>query len=287
VAEDKEKKIQKGFYMNTLYKALIYDRQVSLSVFQTTKLVNDAIQTHHLKGQEAVTLGNLLGCCVYMAGCLKSDKGAISITVKAGEDSSTVSVSGDKNLHIRGYIDGGGALKGGTMTVIKDDGFSRPFIGTIALPCDDVSEDLMQYFHQSEQIPTAVAVGVKLNDDGSCKVAGGVVMQLLPGTSEENMDKAEQKMQSFVNVCDVLEKYGAQGIIEELFRDECDRQYIYQTFPSYKCNCSRKKISGVLLSMGKAELLDIIKEQGKVSVHCHYCNTDYDFYKEDIEKLFP
>jgi molecular chaperone Hsp33 len=274
--------------MNSLYKTLIYDQQVSLSVMETTDLVNDAIRIHKLDAGSAVSLGGLLTCCVYMAGCLKSNKGAISITIKSQGDSSTASVSGDINGHIRGYIEGAtsGKLQGGTMTVIKDDGFYRPFIGTIELPCDDVSENFMQYFHQSEQIPTAVAIGVKLNDDGTCRMAGGVVMQLLPGTSDENRDKAEEKMQQFVNVCDVLEEYHAGGIIDKLFQHETKKGFVYQTFPAYKCNCSRKKISNVLISMGKAELLNIIKEQGKVSVHCHYCNTDYDFNEQDIEKLF-
>jgi molecular chaperone Hsp33 len=254
----------------------------------TTQLVNDAIRIHHLDAGSAVSLGGLLTCCVYMAGCLKSNKGAVSITVKSQGDSATVSVSGDVNGHIRGYIDGnsGGKLQGGTMTVIKDDGFYRPFIGTIELPCNDVSENFMQYFHQSEQIPTAVSVGVELNDDGTCRVAGGVVMQLLPGTSDENRDKAEEKMQEFVNVCEVLKKYKADGIMNELFKEETKKSFVYQTFPTYQCNCSRQKISGVLVSMGKSELLNIIKEQGKVSVHCHYCNTVYDFNEQDIEKLF-
>jgi molecular chaperone Hsp33 len=131
-----------------------------------------------------------------------------------------------------------------------------------------------------------VAVGVALNDDGTCKAAGGVVMQLLPETSEENMDKAESVMQNFVHVEKVLSSCGAEGILNTYFKDETEKGFVYQTFPVYKCNCSREKIGAVLISMGKAELLDIIKEQGKVSVHCHYCNTDYEFNEEDIEKLF-
>ena len=98
--------------MNKLYKALIYDKQVSLSVLETTELVNDAIKIHSLDGDAAKTFGCLLTAAAFMAGCLKSEKGAVSITVKAGGECGTASVSGDKNLHIRGYIDGscGGRL---------------------------------------------------------------------------------------------------------------------------------------------------------------------------------
>jgi molecular chaperone Hsp33 len=274
--------------MNKLFKSLIYDSQVSLSVLETTELVNKAIKIHSLQPQASKLLGGLLTCCAYMAGCLKSDKGSVSITVKAADGDGAVSVSGDKALHIRGYVDGSceHSLMGGTLTVIKEDGFSRPFLGTCEIKTDDVSEILMQYFHQSEQIPTAVAVGVKLDDSGKCIAAGGVIMQLLPDTSEENMDKAENAMQSFVNAADVVEANGADGIIQKYFSGEIKKDGLYLLHPNYICNCSRKKIESVLLPIGKAELLDILKEQGKVSVHCHYCNTDYDFYKDDIDELF-
>ena len=192
--------------MNKLYKALIYDREVSLSVLETTQMVNDAIKTHNLDENSAKTLGGLLTCAAYMSGCLKSERGAVSLTVKGGGDAGTVSVSGDINLHIRGYIDGS-RLNGGTLTVIKEDGFFRPFVGTSELTGDDVSQNLMKYFQMSEQIDTAVAIGVKI-ENGVCTAAGGVVMQLLPGTSEANMEKAEERMQAFVNAADVVEKFG-------------------------------------------------------------------------------
>ena len=135
--------------MNVILKTLVYDRQVSLTILNTTQLVNDAIKIHNVKGGAAKTLADMLTAATYMSGCLKSDVGAVSLTVKADKEVGTVSVSGDKNLHIRGYIDGNlnGKLKGGYMTVVRDDGFFRPFVGTCELVCDDVSENLMQYFH--------------------------------------------------------------------------------------------------------------------------------------------
>ena len=272
--------------MNKLYKALIYDNQVSLSVLDTTQLVNDAIKIHNLTEDTAVTLGGLLTCAAFMSGCLKSDRGCVSLTVKAGGDAGTVSVSGDKDLHIRGYIDGncGGKLNGGYLTVIKEDGFFRPFTGTCELVGNDVSQNLMKYFQMSEQVDTAVAIGVKMSG-GKCVAAGGVIMQLLPGTSEENMDKAEERMQAFVNAADVVENYGADGIMKEYF-PELEEKQTYLYFPEYKCNCSRKKIEGVIVPIGREELLKIAAEEGAVKVHCHYCNTDYSFNKDEIENLF-
>lgn len=271
--------------MNKLYKSLVYGDEVSLSVLETTRLVNDAISIHNLDENSAKTLGSLLTAAAFMAGCLKSDKGAVSLTVKAGGDAGAVSVSGDKDLHIRGYIDGEckGRLNGGYLTVIKEDGFYRPFVGASELVGDSVSENLMQYFHMSEQIETAVAIDTKI-ENGRCVSAGGVIMQLLPDCSQENMDRAEERMQAFVNVADVIEKLGADGIMNEFFAGEA--RHSYQYFPEYKCNCSRKKIESVIVPLGREELEKIIQEEGAVKVHCHYCNTDYTFTEEDIHKLF-
>lgn len=268
--------------MNKLYKSLVYDKQVSLSVLETTELVQKAIKIHNLDDASAEILGGFLTAAAYMAGCLKSPRGAISITVKSTDGSATVSVSGDVDGHIRGYIDGGkNGIKGGTMTVIKDDGFYRPFVGTCELKAPDVSENLMQYYHISEQIPTAVAIRVKVKG-GVCLAAGGVIMQLLPGTSEENSLRAENRMQAFLNVDDLIEKIGADGIIKDYFDEE---EAMYLTFPQYRCNCSRGKIAKVIIPLGKEELYSIIDEQGSVKVHCHYCNKDYIFTRGDVDKL--
>ena len=252
--------------MNKLFKALIYDKQVSLSVLDTTDLVNKAIKIHNLSGQSARLLGNLLTVCAYMSGCLKSDKGAVSITVKSPDSS--------------------GSLAGGTVTVIKDDGFYRPFVGTCLAGSDDVSAIITEYFHMSEQIPTAVSVDVKLGEDGSCIAAGGVIMQLLPGTSEVNIAKAEERMQAFLKPADVIAECGAEGIIRTYFDGQIDKNGLYLLHPDYICNCSRSKIEAVILPLGEKELLSVCDEQGCVSVHCHYCNTDYTFDKDDIKKLF-
>ena len=273
--------------MNKLFKALIYDKQVSLSVLDTTDLVNKAIKIHNLSGQSARLLGNLLTVCAYMSGCLKSDKGAVSITVKSPDSSGSASVSGDVNLHIRGYVDGSckTSLAGGTVTVIKDDGFYRPFTGACELISDDVSENMEHYFDLSEQIPTKVRVGAKF-DGEKCLAAGGVVLQLLPGHTDEVKKFAEEKFAEIADVAEDIRTLGAEGLIKKYFSQQTAGVHMYITEPQYKCNCSRGKIATLLLSVGKSELENILKEQGEVSVHCHYCNTDYKYLKEDIDKLF-
>lgn len=272
--------------MNKLYKTLICNKQVSLSVMDTTELCQRARDVHKLGPRAAKALGELLTCGTYMAGCLKSDNGAVSITVKGSGEAGTASVSGDVHLHIRGYIDGTaeGRLAGGFMTVVKDDGFFRPFTGACELVSDDVSEDLEHYFEISEQIPTSVRVGALFEGD-KCVAAGGVVMQLLPGHDEAAAKFVKEKAAQLKDIPALIKELGADGIINTYFKEETAENFMYITEPQYKCNCSREKIGGLLASMGRAELESIIKEQGCVSVHCHYCNTDYRFGKEDIDKL--
>ncbi len=274
--------------MNYLYKALIYDKQASLSVLDTTELVNKAIKIHSLKGGEAELLGGLLTVCAYFSGTLKSDRGAVSMTVKSASGDGSASVSGDKDMHIRGFAEGScrQSLRGGTLTVIRDDGFFRPFTGACQIESDDVSAMTMDYFYRSEQIPTAVSVGVKLGDDGSCLAAGGVIIQLLPGHTEETMNRAEERMQAFADPASIVQSVGAEGIVRTYFSELIDQKGLYLLHPDYICNCSRAKIADVILSLGRREALDICRERGCVSVHCHYCNTDYTFDEDDILKLF-
>lgn len=273
--------------MNRLYKTLICNNQVSLTVTETTELVQRARDIHNLEPEAAKALGELLTCGVYMSGCLKSDKGAISITVKGADGAGSASVSGDINLHMRGYIDGSaqGKLAGGFMTVIKDDGFFRPFTGASELISDDVSRNMEHYFEISEQIPTKVRVGA-LFEGNACLAAGGVVMQLLPGASDEAKALVERKAEEICDIAADIRALGAEGVLKKYFAEETAGTHIYITEPKYECNCSRKKIEAILLTMGKSELLKIIEEQGEVSVHCHYCNTDYKFGRDDVEKLF-
>ena len=273
--------------MNRLYKTLICNKQISLSVLETTDLAQTARDIHGLEPSAAKALAELLTCGAYMSGCLKSEKGAVSITIKGGDNAGTASVSGDVNLHLRGYIDGSaqGRLSGGFMTVVKDDGFFRPFTGACELVSDDVSKNMEHYFDISEQIPTKVRVAAKF-DGEKCVAAGGIVMQLLPGASAKTAAAVEKKAALIGDVAADIAALGAEGVVKKYFAGETEGTYSYITEPQYRCNCSRSKISALLATMGREELEDIIKEQGEVSVHCHYCNTDYKFGSEDIEKLF-
>ncbi len=272
--------------MDKIIRCLICDGQISLTVLDTARLVNRAIEIHSPSGRSAELFGGLLTCGAYLASGLKSEKGSVSLTVKAAEGDGAVSVSVDKELHVRGYADGSceERLAGGSLTVVREDGYSLPFVGSCEIESDDISDMLEIYFQQSEQIPTAVCLKTVIGGDGKCLCAGGVVMQLLPDAGEEQIETAGKAFEKYRDECGSV-CLGAANVFEQYFSGLVSGG-VYETVPVYKCNCSEKKIAGVLASVGRAELLKIADEQGEVRVHCHYCNKDYVYDRKRIEETF-
>lgn len=282
---------------NKILRGLVFDDEVSLAVLDTTELVNEGIRIHNLSPLAAAALGRTLTVAAYMCSSLKSENAALSVNIRGDGVGGPICVSGDKDLHMRGTIEdpaaflppneagkldvGGCVGRKGYLSVVRSDGEGAPFVGTTELISGEIGEDFAAYFAYSEQIPTAIAVGVKVEKDGTCLGAGGVILQPLPGASEENIRKTEEIMENFRSVSSLVEQGSAEEIAEKYFGNV---KY-YTLKPEYKCNCSRNYIEGVLLSMGEKELMDALEEEGNICVHCHYCNTDYVFSAEDVEKL--
>ena len=282
---------------DALLRGLVYNGEVSVCVADTTQLVNEAIRIHGLSALSAAALGRTLTAAAYMCSSLKAERGALSVTVKGGGVGGSIYVSGDAALHMRGYIEnpraalppnaqgkldvGGCVGKDGYLSVVRDDGDNVPFVGTTELVSGEIGEDFAAYFAYSEQIPTAVAVGVKIGTDGKCLGAGGVFLQPLPGAGEESIRKVEEIIGRFSAVSSLMERMTAQEVLEEYF----GAVKFYTGKPEYKCSCSRHYIEGILAAMGEKELRSILEEQGGISVYCHYCNTDYKFSAQEVEEL--
>lgn len=282
---------------DVILRGLVYGDEVSLAVADTTALVNEAIRIHGLSALSAAALGRTLTVAAYMCSSLKEERGALSVSVKGNGVGGNIYVSGDKALHMRGYIEnphaelppnasgkldvGGCVGREGYLSVVRDDGENIPFVGTTPLVSGEIGEDFAAYFAYSEQLPTAIAVGVKIGTDGNCLGAGGVFLQPLPGASEESVNRAAEAIRSFGAVSSMLEKHSAEEILREYF----GAVKFYTLEPEYKCNCSRNYIEGILAAMGEKEIRAVIAEQGKIDVHCHYCNTDYTFSPEDAEEI--
>lgn len=283
--------------MKNVLRTLIYNEQVSLTVADTTEIVREGIRLHNLSPASAYVFGKALSAMTFMSACLKEEGGEISLSLKTEGEAQEIAVSGNRALHIRGYINatqlaGGGNWesecrtlgKRGSLTIVRDDGYSRPFVGTCALPESGyLDEAFEEYFRTSEQLPTRVETVVELNDDGECVFAGVVAVQPLPFASEETLDKV-WTLDPY-SLLDAVKEEGVEKATESRFGGGEEVWELREA--KYKCNCSRRYLLRVLVSLGEEQMRAIIKEDGAVRVHCHYCNSDYEFTEEDADVLFP
>ncbi len=283
--------------MNKLYKTLIFNNELTLSVLETTDMVNDAIKIHNLSPLAAAALGRTLTVCTFMSSDLKNEREKLSVTIAGNGVGGKITVCGNGSLDMRGSIDnpqadlplradgkldvGGCVGKKGRLTVVKSMGLKEPYSGSSELVTGEIAEDFTAYFAFSQQIPTAIALGVKIGTDYKCVGAGGVIIQALPFASSQSLAKAEEIMSKLKNISTLIEKGGAESILKEFFGDvKCEEYY-----PKYNCLCDRQTIESVLISLGKNELYDILEKEGKIKVDCQFCDKVYEFDKADIDGL--
>ena len=284
--------------MNKFLKTMVFNNELTLSVLDTTQMVNDAIKIHNLSPVCAAAFGRTITVCTFMSQGLKSQKDKLSVTVNGDGLGGKITVCGNGELQMRGYMDnpqvdlplknngkldvGGCVGKNGRITVIKSMGLKDPYSGSCELVSGEIAEDFTAYYAFSEQQPTAIALGVKIGPDGRCVGAGGVILQALPGASDENLAKGEEIINKLKNLSTIIEENGAEYVMKEYFGvQEYDEYY-----PKYQCLCSREYIEKILISLGKDELNDIIEKEGKIKVGCEFCLKQYEFDGKDVERFF-
>lgn len=282
--------------MGKIYKTLIFDGQISLSVLDTTDVVNEAIRLHKLTPVCAAALGRTLTVTAFMASQLKGEDERLSVTINGNGAGGKIIAAADSKLNVRGAIDnptidlplkangkldvGGVVGNSGYITVVKNLGLKEPYVGRSELVSGEIGEDFAAYYAYSEQQPTAIAVGVLIKNE-RCIGAGGVIMQPLPDCTEENLVKAENLVNKFSDVSKQISETGVEGIIEKYFKD-----YDFNAFDvRYKCNCSDEYVRKVLITLGEKELYDAIEKDGKIEVCCQFCDKKYVYYKKDVDEF--
>ena len=275
--------------MTNLLRTLVFDKQVSFTLADTTQMVKKAVALHKLSPVSARILGKTLSAMAFMSACLKGDLGEISLSVKTDGTAGEIAVSGNRNLFMRGFIENTslaseeGALgQNGSLTIIRDDGYARPFVGACQWQEEGVDKSFEEYFKISEQLPTYIATEVEINENGEVVFAGVAVLQPLPFADEATLEKTQTV--PLYEVLKTLKKDGPEKSVERYFSP--DKTVWEQREVTYKCNCSREYLTRVLVSLGNEQMAEIIKEDGAVRVHCHYCNSDYEFTNEDRRKIF-
>lgn len=186
-----------------------------------------------------------------------------------------------------GKIDVGGSLGQGGVTVIRDMGLKEPFLGQSELVTGEIAEDLAMYYMTSEQQPSVISLGVSFDgESGKVAAAGGIFIQPLPNASDEVLDKIETSIRVLLPISQLIEEGMTGEEIMEMALNQFETQITEVSDVAYKCDCSKERIEQALISVGREELRAMIEEDGKAELHCHFCNTYYNFDKEDLEKIY-
>ena len=269
----------------------------------TTDLVEKAREIHSTSRVATAALGRLLtGGAIMGAAGLKQESDSITLQIHADGPLGQIIVVTDCNSKVRGYVqcpkaelplndkgklDVGGAVGNGALCVIRDIGLREPYIGQIPLVSGEIAEDITAYYAQSEQTPSAVALGVLVStEDNHVIAAGGYMIQLLPGADDSMIDKLEENLRHSKPITKMIEEgMSAQDIIFEVTDGFSMMLENKEAEPEYLCKCSRDRMEKALISIGKQELQAIIDEQGEAEMCCHFCNNKYKFNKQQLEEL--
>lgn len=284
-----------------IVRAITADGLVKASAITGRDLVERARNIHTLLPVATAALGRTLMAASLMGDDLKMDGASLTLQIKGGGPLGTVLAVSDEAGNVRGYVqnphvelmekapgklDVGRAVgETGTLTVIKDLGMKEPYVGTIDLLSGEIADDIAAYFVESEQIPTACALGVLVGTDQSVTSAGGYLIQLLPGADEDIITKIEAGVQRVGSVSHALEGgLDGEGLLRAVLSDFALE--ILEKHPvEYRCYCSRERVTRALVSLGRQELTSLIEEQGQAELTCQFCDRIYHYSKEELEEI--
>ena len=292
---------------STILRAMTSDGSARIHVINSTEIVNKMIEYHRTAPTATAALGRLLTATSIM-GCMLGDKTDSITTMIKGEGATgkLIAVS-DYAGNVRGYIqnpeadpplksngklDVGGAIGGGELTVIRDMGGDEPYVGTIDLVTGEIAEDITAYYAQSEQIPTALALGVLVDVDCTCKAAGGIMIQMLPSFDEAVAVKVEENISKLANISTLLSRGTSLGEIADVALEGIEYDIFDELDVEYRCDCSRERVGTMLRSLGKKEILTLLDEQtaeGKpreLEVKCRFCGQAEVFDESALTELF-
>ena len=283
-----------------IIKFLAYDGRVSIICANTTHLVEKARITHDLSPVAVAALGRTLTIASIMASNMKNEQDRLTIQIKGNGLLGGIVVVADKSPKLKGYVqnpivdiplntngklDVGGAVgKVGYLNIIKDIGLKDPYIGRVPLVTGEIAEDFTNYFATSEQTNTAVALGVLVNSNG-VKSSGGYIVTPMPDATEQDLFILENRIKEAKPISKMLAGMTLEEIAKDITGDVNVKIIEDNIVPIYECDCSKEKIERGLIAIGKKELQDIINTEKNINTVCHFCNKEYNFSKEELEKL--
>lgn len=286
--------------MDYILRATAGDGSVRVFIANTKETVQQAFLHHKTSPVMSAALGRALTAVSIMGSMLKADDDLVTIRINGDGPGKGLIVTGDSKARVKGYpfnpivdiplkpngkLDVQGALGEGSLTIIKDMGLKEPYVGQIPLVSGEIAEDLTYYFAKSEQTPSAVSLGVLVDIDYSIKQAGGFIIQVMPNADENIISSLENKLATMKSFTTLLEEGNTIENILDMLLGEFGVNILDKIPVEFYCNCSKKKVEKALISIGKEELQNIIEEDKKATLHCHFCNKDYEFNEQDLVNL--
>lgn len=273
---------------------------VTFSAAHTASLAERARQIHGLQPLAAAALGRTLTAASMMGDALKSDNGSLTIQIRGDGPLGAVTAAADSRGNVRGYLqnpeaqlplrsdgklDVGGGIGQGLLTVIKDPGQGEPFSGKVLLRSGEIAEDIAGYYAESEQIPTVCALGVLVDRDRTVAAAGGYLVQLVPGATDELAAQLERAFTRLESVTALLSQGLTMEQIMEQALEGLEPAVLERRPIAYECKCSRKKVERALISMGAKDLAELAQSDEPVEAGCQFCNATYVFEPQEIRLL--
>lgn len=293
-------KAWKEAHRDYIVRATAADGMIRAFAATTKNLVQEAKDRHNTSPVCTAALGRLLTAAAMMGIMLKGDDDLITITIRGDGPMQGVTVTGDSHGNVKGFVynnnvwvpdkyagklDVGAAIGRGTLMVVRDQEFGEPYTSQVALVSGEIAEDLTYYFAASEQVPSSVGLGVLVGTDQNVLNAGGFIIQLMPGCTDDIIDRLEGRLKEIRSITAFLnEGKSPEDMLEEILGDM--GLEITDTVPSqFKCNCSRERTEKVLMSVGKDELQDMIDDGKPVTLTCHFCGKKYTFNVDELKAL--
>ncbi|MCI9381426.1 MAG: Hsp33 family molecular chaperone HslO [Dorea sp.] len=282
-----------------IVRATAADNQVRAFAATTKQVVETARQHHNTSPVATAALGRLLSAGAMMGSMMKNDTDMLTLQIRGNGPIEGITVTADSFANVKGYVgnpdvmlppkngklDVGGAVGVGLLQIIKDMGLKEPYSGQTILVSSEIAEDLTYYFANSEQIPSSVGLGVLMEKDNTVRCAGGFIIQMMPFAQEKTVGRLEENLRRVSSVTSLLDQgYTPERMLEVLF--EGLGLEITDTIPTrFFCNCSKERVEQAVVSIGKKEIEEMIRDGEDIEVKCHFCNTAYHYTVEELKKI--
>lgn len=283
-----------------IVRATAANAQIRAFAATTRETVEAARQAHNTSPVATAALGRLLTAGGMMGSMLKGEKDMLTLQIKGSGPMKGLTVTADAQANVKGYViepqvmlppnakgklDVGGAIGAGFLSVIKDMGLKEPYAGQTELQTGEIAEDLTYYFATSEQVPSAVGLGVLMERDNTVKQAGGFIIQLMPFAEEEVIAKLEKKLAQVTSVTKLLDDGMTPEQILELLLGDMGLEITDSMPTRFFCNCDKARVEKAIVSIGKKDIQEMIDDGKPIEVKCHFCNAAYTFSVEELKDI--